>query len=256
MERIKKALTSPALQKGAAVLLALFVWQTVAMALNEELILVSPIAVLVRLGTIWREEAFFSVVFRSLARIAVGFFTALLVGAILAILAGRFRLLETLFFPYMAVIKAVPVASFIVLVYVWLSSKSIATFIAFLIVLPTVYTGLLTGIKAKDKRLEEMAEVFGIPPVRRFLSVRLPQIEPYILSAVSLGAGLAWKSGVAAEILSLPRGSIGEMIYYASLWLHNVDLFAWTVVLVLLSIVFEKVLVLLLKLAFRGLARI
>lgn len=249
-------LRKKAVQRTGAVLLALLLWQGVAMWLSDELILVSPVKVLLRLGTIWMEEGFFARIGFSLARVSGGFFLAFVVGVLLAALAGRFPLVETLLFPYMAVVKAVPVVSFIVLAYVWMSSRTVVMFISFLIVLPTVYTGLLSGIRAHDKKMDEMADVFRISSVRRFFFVRLPSLAPHIMSSVSLGAGLAFKSGIAAEIIAVPADSMGEAMYYASLWLQNVDLFTWTVVLLLLSILFEKILSLLLKLGFRRLWRI
>ena len=242
-------------QKTAAVFLALFVWQIGAMLLHEELILPSPLKVFARLFTLWQVDGIFTAIGTSLLRIASGFFLALLLGTLLAILAGRFSFVETLLFPYMAVVKAVPVVSFIVLAYVWMSSRTIAVFISFLIVLPTVYTGLLSGIKARDQKLEEMADVFGVSAKDRFLYLRLPNLAPYITSAVSLGAGLAWKSGVAAEIIAIASKSIGGLLYSASLEMRNVDLFALTVMLVFISIAFEKLLTLLLKLGFRRIWR-
>ena len=246
-------LQKKSVQKTAAVLLALFVWQIGAMLLADELVLVSPVKVLLRLFTIWQVKGFFLAIGNSLMRIALGFFIALVLGTLLAVAAGRFSWLETLLFPYVAVVKAVPVVSFIVLAYLWMSSRTIAIFISFLIVLPTVYTGLLSGIKARDGKLEEMADVFGISAKKRFLYLRLPNLAPYITSAVSLGAGLAWKSGIAAEIIAVSSNSIGGMLYNASLGMQNVDLFAWTTILVLLSIAFEKLLTFSLKLGFRRL---
>ena len=250
---MRALLRKSSVQKTLAVLIALLVWQIGAMILNEELILPTPVRVLVRLFTVWQLEGVFAAIGHSLLRIALGFFLALLLGTVLAVIAGRFPFVETLLFPYMAVVKAVPVVSFIVLAYVWMSSRTIAVFISFLIVLPTMYTGLLSGIKARDLKLEEMADVFGVSAKDRFLYLRLPNLAPYITSAVSLGAGLAWKSGVAAEIIAVTSKSIGGMLYSASLEMRNVDLFAMTALLVLLSILFEKLLVLLLKLGFRRL---
>ncbi|MBE6656594.1 MAG: ABC transporter permease subunit [Ruminococcaceae bacterium] len=242
-----------ALQKAAAVLFALLVWQIGALLIGEELILPSPISVLLRLFTIWWEAGILTAIGYSLLRIAAGFFIALALGVLLAVVAGRFPFVETLLFPYVAVVKAVPVVSFIVLAYVWMSSRTIAIFISFLIVLPTVYTTLLSGIKARDEKLEEMADVFAVSPKDRFLYLRLPNLAPYITSSVSLGAGLAWKSGVAAEIIAISSRSIGGLLYNASLEMRNVDLFTLTAILVLVSILFEKLLTFLLKLGFRRL---
>lgn len=230
-----------------SVLTALAVWQTVALVVNERLILVSPLAVCGRLLTIWREAGFFSSLWFSFSRITLGFLLALVAGAVLAVLAGRFRIVEILLRPYMVTVKAVPVVSFIVLAYFWFSAKTISVFICFLIVLPTVYTGLLAGLHSVDPKMIEMAKVFRIPFSRRLRAIYLPHLSPYILSAASLGAGLSWKSGVAAEIISIPGGSIGEMIHYADLWLMTEDMYAWTVILVLASVVFEKLFVLILR---------
>ncbi|MBO5754677.1 MAG: nitrate ABC transporter permease, partial [Clostridia bacterium] len=147
------------LWKTVSVLAALAVWQTVAVLLNERLILVSPVAVAERLLTIWREDGFFSSVWFSFSRITLGFLLALAVGTVLAILSARFRLVEIMLHPYMVTVKTVPVVSFIVLAYVWLSSGAISVFICSLIVLPTVYTGLLAGLRSVDKKMLEMADV-------------------------------------------------------------------------------------------------
>ena len=239
-----------------SVLAALAVWQTAALLIGERLILVSPVAVFGRLLTIWREPGFFASLWFSFSRITLGFLLASLLGTALAVLAWRFRVAEILLRPYMVTVKTVPVVSFIVLAYVWLSSAAISTFICFLIVLPTVYTGLLSGLRSADPKMTEMAKVFRIPFGRRLRAIYLPHLTPYILSAASLSAGLAWKSGVAAEIISIPGGSIGERIHYADLWLLTEDMYAWTVILVLASVAFEKLFVFLLKKVLRRVTRI
>lgn len=259
--KVRRFFTSSAFYKTLAVLLALFVWQIVAMIISEQLILVSPWRVLLRLTTIWREDGFFTRILLTTVRIVGGFLIAFVFGTGLAALAARFRFVETLLYPYIAVLRAVPVVTFIVLAYagisyVGMTSGTISTLIAFLIVLPTVYTNLLAGFKARDEKLEEMAKVFGIRPWRKLLFVRLPALAPHITSAVALGAGLAFKSGIAAELMSGVTDSVGGAMYYASLWLQNVDLYAWTVILLLVSVGFEKLTVGLLRLGFRRLWRI
>ena len=172
----------------------------------------SPWSVLVRLSTLWQVDGFWQAVGFSISRITVGFLLALLGGALLAIGAARFPILEILLSPYMLTVKSVPVASFIVLMFTWFSPSSLSGFIAALIVLPTVYNNLLAGLRSVDRQMLEMAEVFRFSFWRRLLAVYLPHLRPYVLSACSLAAGLAWKSGVAAEIIAVPNGSIGNMI--------------------------------------------
>ena len=78
-------------------------------------------------------------------------------------------------------------------------------------------------------------------PLRRQLrGIYLPQVLPYFRSAVSLAVGLCWKAGAAAEVIGLPAGTVGENLYNAKVYFQTPDLFAWTAVIVAVSLVFEK----------------
>lgn len=240
----------------AAVLFALAVWQTAAMLLNQKILIASPLAVLERLTTIWRNPGFTAALWFSFSRIVSGFMLAMVCGILLAILAGRFHLAEILLWPFLLTIKSVPVASFIVIALIWLSSAQLSVFISFLMVLPIIYSNVLGGVKSMDPQLNQMANVFRVPSGRRLLYIWLPQIKPFLLSACSVSLGLSWKAGIAAEIIGIPDGSIGEALYDAKVYLNTVDLFAWTVIIVLISVLFEKIFMALLKKAFAGLERL
>ena len=254
MKKIK--LKRKTLLLGASVLLALLLWQVAAMILNESLLLASPIAVIARLFTVWREPDFLAALLFSFVRIVLGFLAALVLGVALAALSARFRAAQILLYPYMTAIKTVPVAALIVIAFVWFSSNTLSSFICFLIVLPTVYASTLAAIRSVDGRMLEMARVFHLSPSARLYAVYLPALKPHFLSASALAAGLAFKSGIAAEIIAVPaNASIGEMMYYAKLYLQTTDLYVWTLLIVLLSIAFEKAFTALLSLGFRAVAR-
>ncbi|MBE6999688.1 MAG: ABC transporter permease subunit [Ruminococcaceae bacterium] len=242
--------------KLAAALCAILVWQGAAWLLGSDILLASPWQVACRLVSLMGEGSFWTSLLGSFLDITWGFLLSLGLGALLAVAAGKSRVVEILLAPYMVTIKTVPVASFIVIALVWLSSRDLSVFISFLMGLPIVYTNLLQGIKSRDEKLWEMAEVFRMGPGRRFLTITLPQIKPYLLSACSLALGLSWKAGIAAEVIGIPEGTVGEALYNAKIYLATADLFAWTLMVVLLSIVFEKIFLLLVRWAFARLERI
>ena len=163
---------------------------------------------------------------------------------------------ETLFRPYAVMIKSVPVASFIVICLIWLSSARLSVFISFLMVLPVMYSNVLHGIKSADRDLLEAAAIFRLSWKRRLLYLWLPQLKPFLMSACSVGLGLSWKAGIAAEIIGIPDGSIGRMFYDAKVYFNTVDLFAWTVIVVLISILFERLFLALLKAGYRRLEQL
>lgn len=243
------------LGKALAVIFALLVWQTAAVAVDQSILLVSPIDVALRLTTIWQVEGFASSIWFSFYHIAGGFLLALVSGILLAALSGRFRWVETALWPFMITVKTVPVASFVVICLIWLSAQNLSVFISFLIVLPVVYGNVLQGIKSEDGKMLEVAEVFRMPVLRRILYIHMPQLKPFILSACATALGMSWKAGIAAEIIGTPDGSIGKQLYYAKIYLDTDDLLGWTVIIVIVSVAFEKLFMLALRAAYRRLER-
>ena len=241
------------LQNTAAVLLALAVWQVAAMAVGEEILLASPLKVVSRFFELLGEISFWDALKFTFIKITAGFFFGFAAGVLLAVIAGRFRIAEILFRPFLVTVKTVPVASFIVISLIWLSSKKLSIFISFLMVLPIIYTNVLEGLKSTDRKLLEAATVYKMPWSRRFKYIYLPALRPHVVSAATLSLGLAWKSGIAAEIIGIPDGSVGEMFYYAKAYLNTVDLFAWTLTVVAVSVIFEKLITAGIKLFYKRL---
>ena len=227
-----------------AVVFWLLVWQAASMvldrALDVNLLLPSPISALLRLGELALTLPFWQAVARSFLRIVGGFLLSCFAASLLAIPASRWQRVRELLGPLVAAVKAVPVASFIILALFWLDSRSLTMFISFLMVFPPVYLNVLEGIRQTDEKLLEMARVFRVPLWRQIRGIYVPAVMPYFRTAVSLGLGLCWKAGVAAEVIGLPTGSVGEMLYNSKVYFMTSDLFAWTTVIVVVSILFEK----------------
>ena len=232
---------------GVAALLWLLVWQGGSMAIQQEMLLASPVSVartlfsLVQTGSFWRSILF------SLSRMGTGFLLAFSVGLLLAVLSYRLHLVAVLFAPFMSVVKAAPVASYTIICLLFLPSRNLSACISFLMALPIVYTNVLEGLHATNKQLLEMASVFRVSKWRRVVYIYFSQLTPFLVSACSLSLGICWKSGIAAEVIGLPRGSIGENMYQAKVFVDTKTLLAWTIVVILISFLFEKAVLALLK---------
>jgi NitT/TauT family transport system permease protein len=253
---LKRLMKNKYVQTAAAVLASLAVWQIAAMAVGERILLASPVAVIARLFTLIPEPNFFGAIWFSFIRIVGGFMIGLFSGTLLAIAAGRFSSVDIFLKPVMATVKSVPVASFIVIALIWLSSSELSVFISFLIVLPVVYANVLGGIRSIPREMNIMADVYHMPWHKRLIYIWLPAVRPYLMSACSSALGMSWKAGVAAEVIGLPTGSLGEAVYDAKIYFNTTDLLAWTVVIVAVSVVFEKIFMLLLKSGFGRLEKL
>lgn len=247
----------------AAVAFWLLVWQLIVLYLDKKsggfmgrnLLVASPAETVKTLLVMVKTTEFWKAVWGSFSKIASGFFYALAVGVLCAILAYASDVVRILLNPLLRLIKAVPVASFIILALFWLStSENLSVLISFIMVLPVIYTNVLQGIESTDRELLEMAAVFRISPGKRIRYIYLPAVLPYFVSACSVGLGFCFKSGIAAEIIGLPSGSIGERMYEAKLYLLTEELFAWTAVILLISFVFEKAVMFTVRMLAKGVA--
>lgn len=242
-------------ERIAAIIVAILLWQLLAMKLDQKLLLATPVDVAKTLGVLVKSQEFYSAIAYSMGRILLGLLIGAAVGTACALLAGRWHFMEVLFWPYFSAMKATPVASVVILCLVWLSSRRLSVFIVFLVVTPVIYTNILAGIKNLDLKMKDMARVFGINGLRRLLYVYLPELKTYIIAAFTLATGMAFKAGIAAEVIGTPVGSLGKMLYNAKVYLETPELFAWTLVIIVLSVVVEQVILGLVKWMFAGLQR-
>lgn len=242
-------------RKAAGKLLAAFfwlaLWQIVCLAVRQEILIVPPLRVLERLASLSRTGLFWAAAFGSMARVLSGFLWGLLAGTVLAALTSRSRILSDLFHPALAVVRATPVASFIILALVWIRSARVPSFIAALVVLPVVWSNVENGIANTDPALLQMAKSFRFGAWKTVRKIMAPSVLPYFTAACTTGLGLAWKAGVAAEVLANTERSMGGQIYDSKIYLETADLFAWTAVVVLLSVVLEWLMVRLMRYAGR-----
>ncbi len=218
------------------------VWWLVAVLVRQELLIPTPLVVLKTLVSLLPTALFWQSVGMSLVRIVLGFAASLVVGTVLAVLTTRFPLIRAVFSPLLHIIRAAPVASFIILTLVWIDYDIIPAFIAFLMVLPIVWMNVEEGLRHTDKGLLEMANLYAVSPHRVLTRLYLPSIKPYFVTACVNGLGFAWKSGVAAEIICRPDLAIGNRLQLAKMTLETPEVFAWSAVVIVLSILLEKLL--------------
>ena len=229
------------IRKTLIIFFWLAVWQILAMCVDNFLLVVTPLQALRALFLLAGQAEFWQSAFGSLWRIALGFLLGAVLALLLAAVSYRYKIAEEVLRPFMVFCKAVPVAVFAVLLLIWWGSSMLAVSICFLVVFPNIYLNTLEGLKSADRELLEMAEVFRLPFGTRFFYIYRPALKPFLLSAFQLSLGMCWKSGVAAEVIGTPTHSIGGALYLAKIYLDTAELFAWTAVIVVLSVFFEKV---------------
>ena len=201
----------------------------------------TPPEVVRRLFELIASAAFWRYTGLSLLRITLGLLIGIAAGVITAVLTSRSAFLNALLAPAVRVVRATPVASFIILVLLWVANGRVPAVISALVVLPVVWESTSAGIRSVDRPLMEFARVYRLTRMDTLRHVVFPALLPHLSAAVCTAIGLAWKSGVAAEVLCLPKAAIGTQVYFSKLYLDTPALFAWTLVVVALSMTVERI---------------
>ncbi len=231
-----------------SVILWIGIWTFLAYRLNKPVLLPYPKSVWKAFIKMVTGKGFLPIVRASFVHVARGFLCALAAGILLAVLGSLHEAVDILLMPGVKLIKTVPVVSFIILLLFFVKPVKIGFVISMLMVFPVVYENVRKGIVSSDRKLTEAAQVFRLPLLRKMIYIRIPSAVPYTAAACSTGLGLCWKAGIAAELIAQSPESIGHELYYSKLYVDAESVFAWTIVIIIVSVVFEKFFMILFRL--------
>lgn len=224
----------------AITLLYLGAWQLIAAIIGRSVLLPSPIETFLRLIELISLRETWIIVFSTIGRILAGFLMGGVAGIVLGIATKKSKLASWLLSPIRTIIKSTPVTSFVLVLLVLTASDAVPMIISSIMVSPILWASTETAIDSLDSGLREVGKIY-LTRTKRFTMITLPQMLPVFLSAGTTAWGFAWKSAIAAEILALPINAIGTNMYFSQLYLNSIDLFAWTAIVVVLSLTSEQI---------------
>ena len=218
----------------------IILWQIIHLFIAQNILVPSPFSGFKRLLELCAESSFWGSVLISLSRVVSGLVLGTVLGIFLAVLTAKSTVLKSLFAPVLHIIKATPVASFIILAILWLSVENVPSFTAMLIVLPAIWANTEKGILSVDKKLLEMGKAFRLSKKQIFFRITVPSVKPFFNAALNSAVGMAWKAGIAAEVICPHGKSIGAALHDSKINFETTDTFAWTVAVIILSVLLEK----------------
>lgn len=216
------------------------VWELLALGVGHSLLLPGPGEVAVRLFALAWTGEFWATALVSLGRVFLGGALGAVLGAAVAALSAWKAPVGWALTPVMKIVRATPVASFILLIWLWCSSDWVPVVIAALMSAPVVWSATAQGLESADPKLLELARAYRFDRYKTARLIYIPSAKPAVAAGCRTAMGLAWKAGVAAEALSRPRLALGTQVYNAKVYLETTDLFAWTVAVVALSFMLER----------------
>ena len=225
----------------------ILLWQLASAIVNLPLLFPTPAGVLKKLFALMSQKAFYKSTLSSFVRILFGIMIAVIFGVFMAVVCSFSKIIYDFFIPFVTIIKSTPIVAFVFLVSIFAGNEKTVILICALMVFPIVFANVYQGLKSINVELLEFSKVYKIPFRKRLLSLYIPTVMPYFISALLSSIGLAWKAGIAAEVLCTPKISIGIEIFNSKQYIEYVDLFAWTLSVIVLSLAFELLITRLLK---------
>ena len=220
------------------------IWYLAAYLANRGLMIKIPYPheTLVRFIENLEEPGFWKASGVSVLHIICGFAVGSLAGILLGIFSGNFPGFGAFSEPLKHLIRTVPVAAFIIIAWLWVPSKILAGLISGIMVIPILWSHAEAGLISIDKNYDETCKTFRMGPLKALFAVKIPLIMPQIRTGCLTAVGIAWKAGVAAEVISNPTGTIGSLLQGAKSSIDYQQVFAVTLMIILLSILFENIL--------------
>ena len=238
---MKASIMRISLKRLFIILFWLTIWEIFALIINKEIYLPSPISTLKTLALLLFDSSTYFIILVSTYRTILGLILSCILGIILGFVCGLNDFLYDLINPVVIVIRSTPIVSIVILAIIWLKSSNVPVFASFLMCFPVIFTNVATGIKNTDKKILDMCRIYNISKLNIIKSVYFYSVLPYIYSAIISSIGIAWKASSAAEVLSVPKYSIGKYLFYAKANLEPTVLFSWTIIIVVLSYIFENI---------------
>ena len=220
----------------------LALWAVLARAIDQPLLLPGPLSVAQKLLSLLPQQAFYMTLAGTMLRTLLAYLLGIAAAVLLGMLCVRVRVAEVLLSPLLSAIRATPVTSFIVLALVWLSSSRVPVLCGFLMTLPVVYSALVQAVRAIDPKHLEMARMYRLGTGKTLLNIYIPSVLPAVTQSCLAAIGLCWKAVVAAEVIGVPKMAVGSRIYESKIYLETDSLLAWTLTIIVLSVLLERLL--------------
>ncbi|MDD6467405.1 MAG: ABC transporter permease subunit [Erysipelotrichaceae bacterium] len=219
----------------------LLMWYALASMLQNEILLPLPQVVFMRMLQDLQDPLFYSTIAVTMIRMLKGLAVAFLLGIFLGMCSGISKWFEAFFYPIEVIVKTIPNISYIIISLIWLGSEKSVTVVSFLVLFPIVFGNTKQGIQSIAKEYLDVVRIFPVPFSYLVFHVYLPFLKPYLSAALHTALGLGFKVSVMAEILGRVQMGIGFWIDYCRVNLDYTGVFSWTIWIILLVVLLEKV---------------
>lgn len=217
----------------------IIIWQIMASFIKEEILLPSPLIVFKKFIYLLGQVDFYKAIFLSTIKIIAGFLISIAIGVIFAYLAYKYKLFYDFISPLIRIFRSIPLASLVIFLLFRANKDYLSIYISFIMAMPLIFQNVYDGLSDIDKNILQMADIYKVSEIKKIKYIYKVKVKAFLYSSIISISGLVFKAGIAAEVIGLPKNSIGNNLYNAKVYLDMPNLFAWTLAILLISSFFE-----------------
>lgn len=235
-------MTSTTQNKFRKIIIAIIwiiIWQIMASFIKEEILLPSPLIVFKKFIYLLGQVDFYKAIFLSTIKIIAGFLISIAIGVIFAYLAYKYKLFYDFISPLIRIFRSIALASLVIFLLFWANKDYLSIYISFIMAMPLIFQNVYDGLSDIDKNILQMADIYKVSEIKKIKYIYKVKVKAFLYSSIISISGLVFKAGIAAEVIGLPKNSIGNNLYNAKVYLDMPNLFAWTLAILLISSFFE-----------------
>lgn len=240
-------------QSLGSIIVLFSLYELFSRIVDKAIILPSCLEIMNEVIVIVSRADFGDIVFSTLSKTLTAFVSVLAISLVLGILAGYFKGLALFLFPMVTLLRTIPTVSIIIIILIWFGREVGPIFIVGLVIFPILYELISQSMNQVDADLRDVCYLFGGTPLEKFKALYYPQVLLSLYSGIQATLGLAFKVMVMAEVMAQSRLGIGQALNYEKTYLNMAGVLAWSILLMMIVLVFDAMVSYLMKKLLRGL---
>lgn len=216
-------------------------WYLGAYFVQNDILIPFPHDVLMNVVRILGDLSQYQAIIYTIWRVTVGFLISFVLALLCSIFAYEYESINRLFTPILLITKTIPNVSYIILCLIWFGSEGAVSVVSFMILFPVFYSSFFQTLENESQSLKDVDAIYNTSLWDKIIHRILPSLYLTMLSTGKTAYSLGFKVGVMAEILGQVRLGIGKQLYYAKINLDTTNLLAWTIIIIIISIIFELI---------------
>ncbi|MGI6782085.1 MAG: ABC transporter permease [Acholeplasmataceae bacterium] len=226
----------------AGILFIFIFWIILSNIIKEEIVLPTVSTTFKTLIDLLKNKNTYFVLLNTIGGLILVVIISFFISLILSLISYKFPGFKNFVQPLLSLFKILPVPAVIIFFLVQFSQTITPYLLTTMIVIPIIYEGLYSSFISIDDDITDEVRTISSTNLKVIFYIYLPLTRVGIITSLLQSIGIGLKVKVMTEFVSNAPNTIGYQLNFAKSWLLMDQVFAWTIILVVVVILLDFVL--------------